>query len=255
MLARKFNRRPARWAAVLAAALFAAVAGGAQAGPRCAFPTPPTVLVQDGDAHAKGGRLLQVWDIPNARVLWSRAEPPGYAAFRAKAARLAGETDPVWLLRQTGFRNSAIVAAHAKAWIRPATCLEKLLFQIQDRRIDTFEAPTEFVSFVLRSPDGRRLKVYFYTVNQDGIGRASPVSDPVRTDAAAGWRVLANLHNHNFHPGDPDTNGPLAPSLPDAQVNRNLAAATGLEAAWITNGLHTARIPASAFGAFEAPPD
>ena len=227
------------------------LAGSAQARVACALPDPPKVLAEQGEAHAKGSRLLQVWEFPDSAVFWSKAEPDGYGRFRARAGRLAGETDPVRLLAQTPSRNNRLVAENAAAWIAPATCLEKLLFQIQDRRIDTFAAPTEFLGFVLRSPDAARLKVYFYTVNQDGIGRASPAADRVAADRGSGWTVVAGLHNHNFHPGEPGLNAPLAPSLPDAQFNASFAAEAGMAEAWITNGLDTVHIPAAAFGRFE----
>lgn len=242
--------RVRRVGACLVAAAVALWAGGAQAGERCALPSA-RVLAQSGDAHASGGRLLQVWDVPESPVWWSRAEPAGYDAFRAKVAKHVGETNPVRLLAQVPSRNNQLVAERATDWIGPATCLEKLLQQVQDRRIDTFASPTEFLAFVLRSADGARLRVYFYTVNQDGIGRATPASDPVLADRRAGWLVLGGLHNHAFHPGQPELNAPLAPSKPDAQFNQNFAASAGMAEAWITNGLHTARIPAAAFGAFE----
>ncbi|MGH6909609.1 MAG: hypothetical protein ACREEG_05435 [Phenylobacterium sp.] len=227
------------------------LAGAAQARAACAFPSAPRVLAEEGEPQVKESRLLQVWEFADAPVWWSTAEPAGYGDFRARTKRLAGETDPVKLLGQAPSTNNRLVAQNAAAWIAPATCLEKLLFQIQDRRSDTFTAPTEFFALVLRSADGARLRVYFYTVNQDGIGRASPISEPAAADNRAGWTVLGALHNHNFHPGDARQNSSLAPSLPDAQFNANMAKETGLQSAWITNGLHTAHIPASAFGAME----
>lgn len=216
----------------------------------CALPAAK-VLLQEGEASGRASRLLQVWELADGPVWWSSADPAGYDAFRARAARLAAETDPVRLLQQVPSANNRIVTEHAQAWIRPANCLEKLLQQAQDRRIDTFAEPTEFMSFVLRSPDARRLRVYFYTVNRDGIGRVTPIAEPAMVDRRAGWMLLAGLHNHNFHPGRPDLNAPLAPSAPDAQFNRNFAQEAGMAEAWITNGLHTARIPASAFDLFE----
>ncbi|THD67304.1 hypothetical protein [Phenylobacterium sp.] len=233
------------------AALAVAIAGGAGAAPAvCAFAAPPKVLLSEGDAHAKGSKLLQVWDTPDAPVLWSPAEPDGYEAFLARAMRQE-TTDPVRLLDQNPYANSHLVAANAAAWIAPANCLEMLLYQAQDQRIETFTAPTEFMAMVLRSPDGARLRVYFYSINQDGIGRATPVADPAEADFKAGWTILAGLHNHNFHPGDPTLNGPVAPSNPDAKFNATFAAEAGMQAAWITNGVSTAHIPAAAFGRFE----
>lgn len=237
------------WLVALAASLVLGQAASARE--VCAFPDPPKVLVSAGDPHARGSRLLQVWEFADGAVWWSSREPAGYGAFRAEAAAKVGETAPLSLLRQAPNANNRLVAERAADWIAPINCLEMLLQQTQDRRIATFVQPTEFAAAVLRSADGRRLRVYFYTNNEDGIGKVGPLGDPVAQDAAAGWKVLALLHNHNFHVGQPALNGVLGPSTADAQFNVNFAARAGMAQAWITNGLHTARIPASAFGLFE----
>jgi len=236
--------------APLAAAFLLLVAAPAGAA-TCAFPQEARVLHEQGEPQAKGSRLLRVWEAPEGPVWWSTADPKGYGDFRARVRRHAGETDPLRLLQQVPSKNNQVVAENAKAWIGPANCLEKLLQQAQDRRIDTFRDPTEFAAFVLRSPDGKTLRIYSYTVNQDGIGRITPLADPVMADREAGWTVLGGLHNHNFHPGQPLLNAPLAPSAPDAHFNVNFAREAGMAEAWITNGLHTVRIPAAAFHLFD----
>ncbi|WP_133254286.1 hypothetical protein [Phenylobacterium deserti] len=223
---------------------------------RCAFSRPPMVLLEEGDPHQPGSRWLQVWEVPDTPVLWSQADPDGYQAFRAAVARHVDDPDPLRRLAEAGGdaqhrANNARVAASAVEWIRPARCLQKLLQLSQHERIDTFTAPTEFAAFILRSPDKGQLRIYAYTVNQDGIGRMDPLTDPVIAARKEGWEVLAGLHNHAFHPGRPALNGPLAPSLPDAQFNSRFAEDTGMQSAWITNGLHTVEIPASAFPLFE----
>ncbi|ODT86672.1 MAG: hypothetical protein ABS78_15415 [Phenylobacterium sp. SCN 70-31] len=212
------------------------------------------MLMAEGEPHAAGSKLLQMWEFDDAPVFASEAEPAGYEAFRRRAAAAVGDTDPLRPLRANPGRNNDLVARHAGAWVRPATCLQKLLQKAQDDRIDTFASPTEFMAFVLRSPDGARLRVYFYTANFDGIGRVGPAAEPAARDHAAGWTVLAGVHNHNFHPHDPTLNGAVGPSLPDAQFNLRFHAQTGMAEAWITNGLHTAQIPAAAFPLFEQTP-
>lgn len=221
----------------------------------CTLPAP-TILEQSGDPHGPDGRLLQVWEIADQPVLWSEASPAGaYAEFR-EAVRARGiETDAVALLKAAPTTdaelaaNNGLVIENAAAWIRPAGCFEKLLVGLQYERVDTFKAPTEFVSVVMRSPDRARLKIYFFTINQDGIGRMSPVTEPAARDRAAGWTMELVLHPHAFHPGQPALDGIVAPSVPDAGFAFN-AGEDGLEQSWITNGVSTVRIPASAFGLF-----
>lgn len=245
--------------ALLALTLGAAPALAAKV---CAFPAPPRVIASQGDSHAKGSRLVQVWEVPDAPVYWSTADPsaPAFGAFLAGVARHVPVTDPVALLRASpGWDNprlrqsNALVADRAAEWIRPAGCLEKLLLSVQYARVDMFERPTEFAALVLRSPGGDRLRIYYLTINEDGVGRISPLTEPALVDVKAGWRAEIALHNHGFHPGQPSLDGVLAPSEADAQFAANFAAEAGLQAAWITNGLHTSRIPAAAFGLFTEP--
>ncbi len=216
----------------------------------CAIDVAPTIMEESGDPHGPDGRLLQVWDIADDPALWSGASPAGaYDDFLAQVAARKLETDPVKLLQASPTPNNRLVVAHADEWIRPAGCLEKLLTGYQHARMDVFEAPTEFAAIVMRSPDGSRLRIYYFTINQDGIGRASPITDPAHADAASGWTMELVLHPHAFHPGQPQLNGVIAPSVPDAGFAYNQMA-SGLKQAWITNGIHTVRIPSDAFDRF-----
>jgi hypothetical protein len=223
----------------------------AQTASGCVFPQKPVVLMQEGEAHQPGSRLLQFWEMDDAPVVWSSQVPAGYGDFRAGVKRHVRDTDAVRLLAQNPSVNNRLVAQNAGRWIYPVVCLEMLLQGTQHARIDTFKTPTEFASFVLRSNDGKRLRVYFHTVNQDGIGRMSPLTGPVAKDIKAGWRVLFTLHSHNFHPGQPQMNGIVAPSVPDAHFAQNVRTELALPQARITNGVSTVRIPASAFAQFE----
>jgi len=223
-----------------------------QQGATCALPVNPTLLQQIGDPHGPDGKLLQVWEVQNDPALWSTATPrdPNYQDFLTKLGKAGIDTDPLVILAASPTPNSDLVARNASAWIKPAGCLEKILIGYQHDRIDTFVAPTEFASLILRSPDESRLRIYYYTINQDGIGRASPITEPAIADMQTGWRLAVALHNHAFHPGQPKLNGITAPSEADADFHANLAT-SGLEQAWITNGLHTVRIPASTFSQFK----
>ncbi len=214
------------------------------------FLPEPRVLEQSGNPHGPDGRLLHVWEIADNPVLWSTASPAGaYRDFRDHVLARGIETDPVALLKASPTPNNALVIAHANDWIHPAGCFEKLLTGYQHARIDTFASPTEFASVVMRSPDASRLRIYYFTINQDGIGRMSPLTDPAEEDRQAGWTMEIVLHPHVFHPGQPNLNGLLAPSVADAEFAFNFRDA-GLKQSWITNGIHTVRMPAETFGIF-----
>lgn len=218
----------------------------------CTLAATPTVLMSKGLAHEPGGVLLQTWELPDNPSLWTHARPTqaGYADFLLRLEHQPTSTDPLALLSASPTPNNKVVIQASDKWLRPATCLEKFLIGYQHSRIDTFAMPTEFAAFVLRSTDGTRLRIYFYTANQDGIGRMTPLTEPVAADARSGWRVMVGLHSHVFHPGQPTLNGILGPSTADAGFNLSFGEQASMQEAWITNGLHTVRIPASAFGAF-----
>jgi hypothetical protein len=95
------------------------------------------------------------------------------------------------------------------------------------------------------------MRIYFYSVNRNGIGAMTPLTRLIDADLLVGWRVKFVLHNHAFHLSDPELNGILAPSIPDANFNGNFAKSHGLPEALITNGIDTVVIPAAAFGRFQ----
>jgi hypothetical protein len=159
--------------------------------------------------------------------------------------------DPVAALRANPSINNDIVLAAAAEWIHPANCLEKLLMGIQNDRVSIRRHPTEFVSIGLYRPETERMRIYFYSVNRNGIGAMTPLTRLIDADLLVGWRVKFVLHNHAFHLSDPELNGILAPSIPDANFNGNFAKSHGLPEALITNGIDTVVIPAAAFGRFQ----
>lgn len=112
----------------------------------------------------------------------------------------------------------------------------------QTDRMDMVTNPTEFTAFILRSQNGEKLRIYFYTVNQPGIGRVDAPMNAVREDVLQGWGLWANLHNHNFFVNQKRRGGGVAPSQQDVSLFRSLAEAQGLQEAWITNGFDTLRI-------------
>jgi hypothetical protein len=218
----------------------------------CGFESPAQVLFVSGDPHARGSQILQYWEFSEPEVLWSTQRPASasYDSFRTKLRDSGVETDPLALLGRSPWPNNPIVADFASEWIRPIGCLEMLLIGEQNARMDLLETPTEFASFVLRSPDRSRIRVFYYSRNEDGIGNVSPIESGMASSLGDAWTLDMVLHNHTFHLGQADVNGVTAPSGADAQMQLNLARSEGLREAWITNGVDTVRIGASEFGRF-----
>ena len=220
----------------------------------CDLGDPTAVLIREGDQTAADGRLLVRWDLAADAALEERLNPPSaaYQSFLSELRAHRVVTDPERALARSPTPNNRLVLVNARGWIKPATCLEKYLYGLQHARVPTFTEPTEFSSFVLASPDDQRERIYWYSVNRNGIGNASPLTDPVKADVAAGWRVRFVLHSHPFKPSDDTLNGIVAPSEPDAHFQMNMRATVGLPEARITNGVDTVRMPAVSFPRFKA---
>lgn len=240
--------------AVITTSTSPSTAAGSRRAQPCEIGTPTAVLISEGDQRAADGRLLARWDLPEGAVWESSANPRSgaYGPFRAEVASRGVTTDPARILAASPTFNNRLVLARRARWVGPASCLEKSLYGLQHARVATFSEPTEFAAFVLRSHDRRTLRVYWYSVNRNGIGNASPLTDPVRADVTAGWRPVYALHSHPFHLTDATLNGIVSPSEPDAQFQLNMARSLGLLEARITNGVDTVRIPASAFPLFKS---
>lgn len=210
----------------------------------CAFRTDPHV-VESRESH-----FLQFWLEPDRPVLGTPTLPAaaGLHRFREEVAE-SFPTDPIVLLDNLFLQiegadaeNNRIASAGEAGSIRPIHCLEALLFAAQvDRGVQRgnsmFSGPTEFLSFVLRKEG--MLKIWFYTVDQPGIGGVSIFDDLLDADREDGWEVVRNIHNHNFFPEGDILMGGIAPSAGDVQALRAAARRFGLPAASITNGFHT----------------
>jgi hypothetical protein len=253
----------------------AAVAGRA-AGEGCTLVgvTPEVIGVDGAGASEWHGRF----DLPDVPRLWEPAGPDEVLSqFRAAVrARLGTDVDARSLLE----RQRAIFAAMAGAWsgeatnatlllegragtLSPITCLEAALWKWQAARYPMVEHPTEFGAFVLRGHG--RVRVYLSSADLVGQRIRREVTELVKADGSAGFRLLAHLHNHPFlfdrEVGDrmwtmeatvADVAGALAPSMTDAQFYRNLRDSHGLEEAWVTNGLQTSRFHAGEFDTLAA---
>jgi hypothetical protein len=224
----------------------------------CAFPAPPMVV------RDEVGALLQYWLIRNAPELGESSLPatPSLHEFRERIARSIDTVPRSLVERQlagtTGAdaENVRLVLAGAAGSIRPMSCLEALLLATRTERATArgrpmHVDPTEFVSFVLKRGD--TLKVWFYTVDQPGLGRLGVLHEPVGRDVDEGWEVVTNLHNHNFFPGTERVLGGVVPSGTDVQYLRSARATFGLPGASITNGFHSLDISAGDLDRFAGP--
>jgi hypothetical protein len=228
----------------------------------CALDTPATTISMSGATHEPGSTLFQVWELDDSAAFWAAETPDsaGYSSFERHLKESGLDTDPASLLRieqQPGESaadvfNRSVALERAETLIGPANCLERLLIGMQNERMPILETSTEFAAVILRSADGSRLRVYHFAKNSGGFGGLGELLAPVGRDHRAGWTVHAFLHNHNFRAGPNVSSGVTAPSAADAQSQLSLAANLQLQEAWITNGIHTIRIPAAEFGRFKS---
>jgi hypothetical protein len=222
----------------------------------CRLEGKAQILSEVGDPHTKGSQIFKVWEVSNLPVYLTTKRPSSgsYGLFLERLLKSGVEIDPVKLLQLNPIHNSLVVIEEARAWIGPINCLEMLLLSEQNDRIALLDDSTEFLSVILRSLDEKRLKIYFFSKNENGIGNVSSIMVKIRADKAQGWILISMLHNHNFELHAPELNAAVAPSVPDGLLNQQLQLRDEIEAAWITNGLNTVRIPARAFGRFQSTP-
>lgn len=223
------------------------------------------------------GELHEVLEIRDEPALWDTASPDeALERYRAAvSARLGGKIAPKELLAAQrsiyeAFPGGAGEAANGAALLEgragaigPIRCLELLLWRRQAARYPMLEHPTEFGAYILRSRD--RVRVYFSSADRVGQKLRSEVRARAQADRKAGFEVVAHLHNHPFLfdrvVGDRmwttadtvrDVAGAVAPSKADVQALRAMRESVGLQGAWVTNGLDTARFRADELDALVA---
>lgn len=231
--------------------------------PRCALdPTPEILVVEDPIP----GELHEVHDLPDDGALFAPAsEDDLLRDYRARILARVPDLDPRALLRRQlpiyapgggpDPTNIARTLEGRAGRIEPASCLEAALLARQSARFDMLEHPTELGAYVLRGHG--RVRIYFSGADRVGQRMRSAVTDRVEADVRAGMTLVAHLHNHPFlfdrQVGDrlwthannmDDVGGALAPSGNDVQLYRALRESMGLRAAWVTNGIDTARFEA-----------
>ncbi len=234
------------------------LAFGLSLGQGCGLPSDPEIL------RSEDRLLFQRWDVEAHPALERDALPASAAlhAFR-EGIRARLSVDPLEILerqrahvRGSDLENVRLVLEEGVGRLRPISCLEALLLAGQAERTagrgePMLDHPTEFLAFVLER--GERIRIYTYTVDQPGIGGLSILDEPLEEDLAAGWRVRASIHNHNFFPASPAVLGGVAPSGADVQALRSARDRYGMERAIITNGFHSLEMDGASLDRFRTP--
>ena len=266
------------------------LAGRGVRGTRCEarVPESPAVCVLDAQPEVIPvpdpieGELNVAFELPDSPEWWAPAPMDSERAqYRAAlVSRLGSEQalEPRALLERQRAVHAALQGDRAReaensdallqgkaGTIAPASCLEWRLFQHQAHRFPMVDRPTELGAYVLRGHG--RIRVYLSGADRVGGKLRHEVSDRVAADVAQGFAPVAHLAQPPLHvrsqAGRPhlghedtvaDVGGALAPSLTDVQAYRSMREAFGLQGAWVTNGLDTARYSAEDFDRLSAWP-
>ena len=222
---------------------------------RCALPTDPATVREDGDA------VLLVWTFPAEDVYAQAVLPVDSAFLNYRAAIRADGGD---LRRPVADQPVPRTEAEADNWrdehfnhelaqsgevgsIEPITCLDALLFAYQNARVSQLEQPTEFLASVLRRDvdGGTELAVVFGAGHEMFPPKSVYGFDVVEEHLADGWRWWYALHNHTIQRnGERLALGSPTLSTSDVQLMRNLTGDGGLENARVTNGFYTFTVAA-----------
>ncbi|WP_141735156.1 hypothetical protein [Oligoflexus tunisiensis] len=199
-----------------------------------------------------------VWDL-DAAATWLGEEtapiPANVQEYRDYANGQA-DTDPFVLLArqreifekvygpQSGVVQSfRLIEKGEVGRIGGNICVESMLMG-EHLKYHPLNVPgSEFSAHIYRK--GTRLKVFAAFFEQSSMAAPQVI---IKAAAAHelqqnGWNLVAFLHNHPFAFDNPygDIAGTVIPSEPDLMTFRELFQSRGLGAAWVTNGLHSAR--------------
>jgi len=227
--------------------------------PRACRLPEPAIIIRDGNA------VLVRWDVPDDPVWFGPTLPDDarYRAYRdairaagAELARpIADEPAPTTDVERENWRrereNADLAFGGDAGRVREVHCLDAALFAHQRARHDELVQPTEFVANVLRK--GATLRIYLGAGDEMFPPKRVYGLDQARTDVAAGWTLVANLHNHTIQKrGEKPALGTPSPSTSDIQLLRGIADELHLEAVWVTNGVFTGEVPAAALARYHA---
>jgi hypothetical protein len=252
----------------IAAAVLAIACGAPAERPSAPPPVPVAAvcsLPAEGPAVVRrdGAATLWVWNIEADPMLFEPGFPddPGLVTFRravggddvappapeSPATSDAAEAE-LWRRER---RNAELVYGGRVGEVRPIHCLESILFAHQHRRFSQIDQPTELIASILRRGD--QVRIYLGAGDQMFPPKSVYGFDLVEADLAGGWQLEAILHNHTVHrDGDAVVLGTPSPSTSDVQLMRALVESLGVRRVLVTNGVHTADVPAEALERLES---
>ncbi len=215
----------------------------------CQFPDSPQVVFE------KGNTLLQYWDYEKDFM----SSPSNFQNLKnLKKYQNAVKTkvnnlDQLALISRSypfekagDKQNLDLARLLLKKNLRPMTCEEGLLLDLQGSRIDLVATPTEFLAFILTKANHKRL-VYF-TSNINGVRGLGIIHKTLEGFIDQGWVLEKNIHNHTLNINESNYRGVLAPSTSDAFVYQMELKDLKLQTAVITNGFETLEIDSKNFG-------
>jgi len=220
---------------------------------QCQLTTSPTIIVD------RPGKILQYWDEANIPELWVPLKAPSklLSAFRKAINNSTSREIKTILKNQLPLeqsledrQNISLTLSGKAGTIRPINCFESLMLEQQLARKPMITEPTEFLAMVLSK--GSMLRIYFYSIDQPGIGNVDEIDKIVGQAVNDGFKVIFSLHNHNFFLKKANVQGGIAPSGNDVQVFRAQRESLGVEKALITNGFDTLVIDKDEFCIFKA---
>ena len=215
------------------------------------------------------GQNLYIWHGESMALLEPSDEiGPLLSRYRTEINEVVPDTDPVVLLerQRDRFVEASGVAAGvaynqvisgALGDLRPMSCLETLLMEVQLSGLPRLSALAEFQSNITLSEDGTLLNIYAAFVSDISPPDRNYLLPYLQADLQEGYSYYAHLHNHPFYLDNPtlDVAGTLIPSgtlygFGDIFVYNQYRELFDLDLMWITNGFDSVSFEGREIGLF-----
>ncbi len=211
----------------------------------CALTSQPQVVRAPGEAP------FETYFETNFKVLegGTSSQAPLFRQHR-EWIRSFVDSDAIELLRrQRSLRERLGLAADVQRYdeilrgefgaIRPAGCLESLLFERLLTELHTVKTGREFYSVLLSR--GTEAKLYYVTGGEGYVTVPERMRQHMTQDVSQGWVIEAMIHNHPFNPANSryDIGGGIIPSGQDLKSFAIWKKKYGTRSFWITNGFDT----------------